>query len=625
MKKIVVIGGGVAGLGAAYKVKRAADEGHDVAFTLRREGRPPRRQDRERGRRTTAFVVDGGPDCFLTEKPAVHRIAKLIGIEDDKLPTDEARKRTLILSRGRLHEMPDGVMMFAPTKFVPFATTGLFSWPGKIRVGDGPVHPAKERWAEGETRATRRDARELRRAPHGPRDPRPPRRAAGGRRARLRPAQMSLAATFPRLLEMEQKYGSMIGGFLDAAQEGRGDEEEVPAEARREAAHVLHALHAGHAGAHGRAWRTRPAASSMRTGRRRRGDRARDGDGWTRRRSTTARSLEARRASIVATEGWAAAELLAAAWTRRSPTRSAAIPHSLLGDRVAGVRRRATSASTSTPSACCARWSRSARCMACTLLAPRSGRAARPRARCCCAASSAGRTTRRSWRRRDEELVEIVVQRVPRHPRHSKAKPIWSPRLPLDNGMPQYTMGHLDRVDAIEERCAAHPGLGARRRRATAASACRTASRAARRRSRKVLGEWGIDARRGPASRRSATTSAAATRRRAAIDRAEHRRAMQRRVGAMQYRVLRSARPRRCPSTSVTRAPASRQMTTPAAMSHGLSANSQKPSARPHATWQQSMAAEPSRRMSWTGARRKRASTAQLAVERRRRGRRGSR
>jgi oxygen-dependent protoporphyrinogen oxidase len=150
VKEIVVIGGGVTGLAAAYKLKRAADEGCDVSFTLvEKDGRLGGKIASEVT--DDGFVVDGGPDCFLTEKPAVHRVAKLTGIEDDKLPTDEARKGTWILSRGKLHKMPDGVMMFAPTKFVPFATTGLFTWPGKIRAGMDLFIPRKERWAEGET------------------------------------------------------------------------------------------------------------------------------------------------------------------------------------------------------------------------------------------------------------------------------------------------------------------------------------------------------------------------------------------------------------------------------------------------------------------------------------------
>ena len=60
------------------------------------------------------------------------------------LPTDESRKGTLILARGKTYEMPDGVMMFAPTKFWPFATTGLFTWPGKIRMGMDLFIPNKK-------------------------------------------------------------------------------------------------------------------------------------------------------------------------------------------------------------------------------------------------------------------------------------------------------------------------------------------------------------------------------------------------------------------------------------------------------------------------------------------------
>ena len=148
MKRIIIVGGGVAGLGAAYKVTRAASEGHDVDFVLlekdRRLGGKIQTEivpdPSEKGR----FIVDGGPDCFLTEKPACHRIAKLTGIFDDELPTDESRKRTWILSRGKLHELPDGIFMFAPTKFLPFATTGLFSWPGKIRMAMDLFIPPKK-------------------------------------------------------------------------------------------------------------------------------------------------------------------------------------------------------------------------------------------------------------------------------------------------------------------------------------------------------------------------------------------------------------------------------------------------------------------------------------------------
>src|SRR4030042_1192148 len=148
MKRIIIVCGGFPVRGAAYKVNRAASKGHGIEFVLiekdRRLGGKIQTEivpdSSEKGR----FIVDGGPDCFLTEKPACHRIAKLTGIFDDELPTDDSRRKTWILSRGKLHQMPDGVMMFAPTKFIPFATTGLFSWPGKIRMAMDLLIPRKK-------------------------------------------------------------------------------------------------------------------------------------------------------------------------------------------------------------------------------------------------------------------------------------------------------------------------------------------------------------------------------------------------------------------------------------------------------------------------------------------------
>ena len=135
LKKILIVGGGVAGLGAAYKVARAASEGHDVEFVLFEKD--PRLGGKicteiVRDASEDKFIVDGGPDCFLTEKPACHRIAKILGIFDDELPTDESRKRTWILSRGKLHQMPDGIFMFAPTKF---SNVSSFSSPGTTFIG----------------------------------------------------------------------------------------------------------------------------------------------------------------------------------------------------------------------------------------------------------------------------------------------------------------------------------------------------------------------------------------------------------------------------------------------------------------------------------------------------------
>ena len=147
-KRVVIVGGGVAGLGAAYKVRRAVEAGHDVEFVLlERDSRLGGKLATERipdpeGR--GEFVVDGGSDSFLTDKPAVHRVAKLLGIFEDETGTLDENKKTFIVKGGRLVEMPDGIMMFAPTKILPMATTPLYSWPGKLRMALDLVIPRKK-------------------------------------------------------------------------------------------------------------------------------------------------------------------------------------------------------------------------------------------------------------------------------------------------------------------------------------------------------------------------------------------------------------------------------------------------------------------------------------------------
>jgi oxygen-dependent protoporphyrinogen oxidase len=216
--KVAIIGGGVAGLAAAYRLRRAADAGADVEFTLyEKDSRVGGKvvseivDDVWGGEPGARFVLDGGPDCFLTEKPAVHRIARLLGFIEDELPTDDTRKKTLILSRGGLYELPDGVMMFAPTKFLPFATTRLFSWPGKLRMGMD-LFIGRKKVEAGELNDETLESFVVRRMGRECLD-RLAEPLVGGVHA-SDPAAMSLAATFPRLLEMEQAHGSLVRGFL---------------------------------------------------------------------------------------------------------------------------------------------------------------------------------------------------------------------------------------------------------------------------------------------------------------------------------------------------------------------------------------------------------------------------
>lgn len=226
MKRIIILGGGVAGLAAAYKLRRAAEAGEDVSFVL------VEKDERLGGKIHTdlaedpdggLYVADGGSDCFLTEKGAVHRVAKSLGIFEDETGTLDDNKKTFIVKRGKLIEMPDGMMMFAPTKLVPLATSRLYSWPAKLRMALDLVLPRKERWAEGDTAQQHDESLEslvVRRLGRECLDRLAEPLAAGVNGDD--PAEMSVAARYPMLLDMEQKHGSLVKGFL--AQRKKVDE-----------------------------------------------------------------------------------------------------------------------------------------------------------------------------------------------------------------------------------------------------------------------------------------------------------------------------------------------------------------------------------------------------------------
>ncbi len=487
MKRIIIIGGGVAGLGAAYKITRAASEGHDVEFVLlekdRRLGGKIQTEIVPDPSEEGEFIVDGGPDCFLTEKPACHRIAKLAGFFDDELPTDESRKRTWILSRGKLHELPDGVFMFAPTKFLPFATTGLFSWPGKIRMAMDLFIPRKKVLPGAsndetlESFVVRRMGRECLDRLAEP--------LVGGVHA-SDPSKMSLAATFPRLLEMEQTYGSLMKGFLAArrkVEEMRRKYPVKPGEKPRtfftSFLNGMQELTDRMAEAAGR--------GSIHTGMTITALRRKDDGAWSAQLSNG--STVEGDAVIIATESWAAeplirphdqaiADALSSIPTSSSATISVAFNESEVGFDLNAfgvlcplVEGRALMAATYSST----KW---------------RGRA--PAGRVLLRGFVGGPHNQEILKRSDDELVQTVLAEfrdiLGLNP---FAKPLFSRVFRWHLGMPQYTLGHLDRVTLIEDRTTKIPGLaiaGGSYRGVGVPNCIESGEGAVS----KILGEWGI-------------------------------------------------------------------------------------------------------------------------------------
>ncbi|MCL2526328.1 MAG: protoporphyrinogen oxidase [Coriobacteriia bacterium] len=213
-RHVVIIGAGIAGLGAALSMQRAQDAGHPVTYEVFESDARVGGQlwtDRPSLPGGGTAIADGGSDSFLSSKtPPMARVARSLGIADEICGTDDSKKKTFIVKGGKLVPLPDGIMMFAPTKILPMATTKLYSWPAKFRMALDIVMPRKKR-APGQDEAIgslvrRRLGNECLDRLAEP--------LVGGING-SDPDTMSTLGTYPMLLEMEEKYGSLILGFLN--------------------------------------------------------------------------------------------------------------------------------------------------------------------------------------------------------------------------------------------------------------------------------------------------------------------------------------------------------------------------------------------------------------------------
>src|SRR5574342_497593 len=134
MPKVIIVGGGIAGLAAAVQLKAGAKaHGKTVeVLLLEKNGRLGGKIITEK---FNDYLIEGGPDSFLPEKVWTVNLAKYLGLEKEMLPSNDEFKGTFIFSRNELHSLPEGVMLMVPTMFKPMVRSRLISWPGKLRMG----------------------------------------------------------------------------------------------------------------------------------------------------------------------------------------------------------------------------------------------------------------------------------------------------------------------------------------------------------------------------------------------------------------------------------------------------------------------------------------------------------
>jgi len=212
--KIIVVGGGIAGLAAAYYAKKKSPV---AQITLLESSK------RWGGKITTnrvafddgQFIIEGGPDTFLATKPWGVALCKELGLGERLHGTNPQKKNTYVLNRNRLLPLPDGLAMMIPTNVEAILKSRLVSWFSKARMGLDFLLPAKALNGDESLGAfvSRRLGRE---AYENLIEPLMSGIYAGDGDA------LSLASTFPYLRDLELKYGSLARGALKMRSQSNG-------------------------------------------------------------------------------------------------------------------------------------------------------------------------------------------------------------------------------------------------------------------------------------------------------------------------------------------------------------------------------------------------------------------
>ena len=219
-KRVVVIGGGISGLAAAHRLaERSAAEDLGLEVVLleagARLGGTIRTYERE------GFLLEGGPDAFISEKPEAVELARRIGLTEQLLETNSAHRRSFIARRSQLNPVPEGFHLLAPARLLPFLGSQIISWPGKARMALDLILPRRKADTNGADDESLADF--VRRRLGSEALERLAQPMVGGIYT-ADPERLSLRATMPRFLEMERAHRSLIMAMRRAGRARQEDE-----------------------------------------------------------------------------------------------------------------------------------------------------------------------------------------------------------------------------------------------------------------------------------------------------------------------------------------------------------------------------------------------------------------
>jgi protoporphyrinogen/coproporphyrinogen III oxidase len=202
--RILIIGGGISGLAAAHRLLELNPSVHVTLLEASdRLGGTIQTESRD------GFLLERGPDSFVSEKPQALALAKRLGLESQLIQTNEEYRRSFIVRDGRLRAVPEGFQLLAPSRIWPFLTSDIFSLAGKARMAADLFLPRQntngtndESLASFVRRRFGEEALERMAQP-----------MVGGIYT-ADPETLSLRATLPRFLDMEREHRSLILAML---------------------------------------------------------------------------------------------------------------------------------------------------------------------------------------------------------------------------------------------------------------------------------------------------------------------------------------------------------------------------------------------------------------------------
>jgi oxygen-dependent protoporphyrinogen oxidase len=197
-QRVAVIGGGITGLAAAHRLGELEPSLRVTLFEASNRLGGVLQTKQQDG-----FLVEAAADNFITTVPWAVDLCRRIGFEDQLIPTNSGFRHAFVVRRGRLHHLPDGFVVMAPSKAWPILTTPVLSPIGKLRMACEYFVPRRKRNDDESLAAfiRRRFGRETYERLVQP--------LVGGIYTGD-PDKLSLQSTMPRFAEMEQQHGSLI-------------------------------------------------------------------------------------------------------------------------------------------------------------------------------------------------------------------------------------------------------------------------------------------------------------------------------------------------------------------------------------------------------------------------------